>query len=296
MELKVKTPTFPEVIEFNFEELKNEITERASAYANLVYTNDQIQDAKKDRATLNKFVKALSDERIKIKKECLKPYEDFEKKIKELDGIVNKAIRNIDNQVKAYDEQKKAEKMEQIQEYWNRVTCPDHPLTLQCVMNPKWLNATVSMKAIQEEINGILAKYASDISTLQNLPEFSFHAIEMYKTTLDLGKALNEAHRLSDMAKRKAEEERIEAERKAEQERKKAEAEEAMKEALCKMAEAAKPAGMAIAESEKAFAKCMNPPVEEKREWISFSALLTTDDALALKAFFESRNIEFVAV
>ena len=35
MELKVKTPTFPEVIEFNFEELKQEITERSSAYVNL---------------------------------------------------------------------------------------------------------------------------------------------------------------------------------------------------------------------------------------------------------------------
>ncbi len=280
MELKVKKPTFPEVIEFNFMELKNEITERASTYMNLVYTDDQIQDAKKDRATLNKFVKALSDERIKIKKECLKPYEDFEKKIKELDGIVNKAIQNIDSQVKAYDEQKKAEKLEQIQEYWNRVTCPDHPLTLQRVMDSKWLNSTVSMKSIQESINGILAKYASDISTLQNLPEFSFEAIEVYKSSLDLNKALNEAHSRSEMEKRKAEAKRLEAERKAEQERQKAEAE---------------------------FAKNMNPPVEEPvvveekpteplKEWITFSALLTTEDALALRDFFQSRNIEFVAV
>ena len=78
----------------------------------------------------------------------------------------------------------------------------------------------------------------------------------------------------------KAEAEKLEAERKAEQERQKAEAE---------------------------FAKHMNPPVEEPvvveekpteplKEWITFSALLTTEDALALKAFFESRNIEFVAV
>lgn len=279
MELKVKTPTFPEVIEFNFEELKNEITERASTYMNLVYTDNQIQDAKKDRAALNKFVKALSDERIKIKKECMKPYEDFEKKIKELDGIVNKAILNIDSQVKAYDEQKKAEKLEQIQDYWNRVTCPNHPLKLERVMDSKWLNATVSMKSIQEAINGILAKYAEDIATLQKLPEFSFEALEVYKDTLDLNKSIFEGARLSEMAKRKAEEKRLEAERKAEQERQKAEAE---------------------------FAKHMNPHVEEPavveekpteplKEWISFSALLTTEDALALRDFFQSRNIEFVA-
>lgn len=262
MELKVKTPTFPEVISFNYEELKQEITERASSYANLIYSDDQIADAKKDRATLNKFVKALSDERIKIKNECLKPYEDFEVKIKELDGIVSKAIENIDDQIKSAEEQKKAEKMAQIQDYWDRVTSPEHPLELQRVMNPKWLNATTSMKSIQEEINGILSKYAEDLATLRNLPEFSFEAEEMYKTTLDLGSAINEAHRRSEQAKRKAEYE-------AEQARMKAEAD---------------------------FAKHMNPPelpTEPMRESICFRAYLTQDDAFALRNFFVSRNIPF---
>ena len=32
----------------------------------------------RDRAALNKFVKSLSDERIRVKKQCLKPYEEFE--------------------------------------------------------------------------------------------------------------------------------------------------------------------------------------------------------------------------
>ena len=274
MELKIQTPTFPEVIEFNFEELKQEITERASTYVNLVYSDDQIADAKNDRATLNKFVKALSDERIKIKKECLKPYEDFEAKIKELDGIVNKAIKNIDSQIKAAEEQKKAEKLEKIQEYWDRVTSPEHPLTLQRVMNPKWLNATTSMKSIQEEINEILAKYAEDIATLQNLPEFSFEAVETYKTSLDVRKALDEAHRLSQMAKKKAE---MEAE----------------KARLAAEAEAKK--------QKEAFpADAMNPPVEEvveapAKQWVRFQALMTTEDALALRSFLNSRNIEFKA-
>ena len=109
MELKLKEITFPEVIEFNYEELKQEITERVASYKNLVYTDDQIKDAKKDVAALRKFTKALSDERIRVKKDLLKPYEDFEAKVKELTAIVDESIKNIDNQVKGYDEQKKAE-------------------------------------------------------------------------------------------------------------------------------------------------------------------------------------------
>ena len=272
MELRVQKPTFPEVIQFNFEELKQEITKKSADYMNLVYSEDQIQEAKKDRATLNKFVKALSDERIKIKKECLKPYEDFEAKIKELDGIVNAAIRNIDDQVKGYEEKKKNEKLDQIKEYWQEKEKP-FAIEFERIMDVKWLNASVSMKSVQTQIDELLAKIDSDLVALQNLPECSFEAKEVYKTTLNLQQAIQEGARQAEIQKKKAEEERLKA--------------------------------------EAALAKHMNPPVEEpkaiapevvaeaapiteeKRMWIGFKAHLTVDQAHQLKNFFDCRGIEF---
>lgn len=287
MQLKVQTPTFPEVIEFNFDEIKQEVTKKASDYMNLVYSEEQIQDAKKDRAALNKFVKALSDERIKIKKECMKPYEDFERKIKELDGIVNAAIQNIDSQVKGYEEKKKQEKKKAIEKFWNEteIALPI-PLKLEQIFNQSWLNASVSMKSIQTEIKETLAKIESDLATLENLSEFSFEAIEVYKTTLNLSEAIKEGQRLADIQRRKQEQE-------AEQARMKAEAE---------------------------LAQHMNPPVEAEvvvnvqtpsgqevpvakipvevpqRQWISFKANLTVEEAHQLKNFFEARKIEYAAI
>lgn len=292
MELKVKTPTFPEVISFNYEELKQEITAKTSDYLNLVYTDDQIQLAKKDRATLNKFVKALSDERIKIKKECLKPYEDFEAKIKELDAIVSKAIKNIDDQVKAAEEQKKAEKFKQIKKYWfdlleaNKIP---EGICFKHLFEEKMLNASVTIPAACKEMDSKLAQIEQDLATLRNLPEFAFEAVDVYLNTLNLSMAVNEAHWLSEQAKRKAEYE-------AEQERRKAEAE-------AKKQEEQLPGQIGFTDA-KSFEECMKPlveelptePLKETAEWISFRALLTTDDALALKAFFNSRNIEFEAI
>ena len=275
MELKVKSYTLPEALEFNYEELKAEITERVSQHTNLVYTNDQITDAKKDVAMLRKFTKALSDERIRIKKDFLKPYEDFEKKIKELTGIVDQAINNIDVQIKAADEQRKAEKLESIREYIIRKDIPEG-ITLP--VDPKWLNVSVSMASIQKDIDTRLEQINTDLATLSNLPEFAFEACEVYKSSLDLNKSICEAHRLSEQAKRKAEYEAEHVKRKAEAE----------------------------------FAKYMNPPVEKQKQeavvsyaekaaepekqWISFKALLSVGDAEALKDFFESRNIEFEAI
>lgn len=276
MELKVKTPTFPDVIEFNFEELKQEITKKASDYVNLVYTEEQIQDAKKDRAALNKFVKALSDERIKIKNECLKPYEDFETKIKELAGIVNQAIANIDGQVEGYEEKKREEKRDAIKKFWNEteIALPI-PLTLEQIFDEKWLNASVSMKSIQTEINELLAKIEADLATLSNLPEFAFEAVEEYKTTLDLSKAIQEGQRLAEIQKRKQEAERLKAEQ------------ELAKHTNPPVAEFASPV-VDEALEQKAFEK-----PQAKREWIGFKANLTTADAQALANLFAVRGIEY---
>lgn len=266
MELKIKQLTIPEVIEFNFEELKQEITDRVAMYTNMVYTDDQIKEAKADRANLNKFVKALSDERIKVKKQCLKPYEEFETKVNELSKIVQEPIKMIDKQVKEYEEQKKQEKLNEITYFFN---CTDHPewLNISQIMNEKWLNASVSMKSIQEEIDSRCKQIENDISTLSNLPEFGFEATEVYKTTLDVNKALNEGARLAEIQKKKAE------------------AEQAKKEA-----QEPKP--------EPPKENFMNPPIEDKVagegafEWINFSAYLDVVAAAKLSAFCKEHNIK----
>lgn len=269
MELIVKTPTFPEVISFNYEELKQEITNKTSHYVNLVYTEDQIQEAKKDAAALRKFTKAMSDERIKIKKECLKPYEDFEAKIKELDAIVSTAICNIDVQIKGFEEQKKAEKQAEIESYFGNTNSFDW-LKLEQIFNDKWLNASVNMKTVCAEIDARLEQIAKDLETLSNLPEFSFEAIEEYKQSLDINKAITEGKRLVDIQKKKAEEQ------------------QKMNDALEKVKTTAETVAEDIAKTVEAMTDA-----HLKKGWISFKALLSTEDALALKQFFNDRNIIF---
>lgn len=276
MELKIQRPKFPEIISFNYEELKQEITEKTSAYVGLVYSEDQIKDAKKDVAMLRKFTKALSDERIKIKKDCLKPYEEFERKIKELDGIVAKAITNIDSQIKAVEERAKEEKQEAIKAFYNTTQHPDW-LPLEALFNPKWLNASTSMKAIEEEITTTLERINSDLDAIAKLPEYNFEALEEYKSTLHLGKAVVKANSLKEQALRKAEYEAAQAKKREEKEQPQPQ-----------------PAPVIEAVPEEV----PEPPksTHQKRQWVSFEAFITVEDAKALKAFFESRNIEFKAI
>ena len=87
MEFKIYNPQeegFLKEIDWNYEELKTEIQKKANDYMNLVYTADQIKDAKKDRANLRKFVTALENKRKEIKRQVMQPYTAFEEQEKEL--------------------------------------------------------------------------------------------------------------------------------------------------------------------------------------------------------------------
>ncbi len=204
MELTVKEITFPEVIEFNYDELKAEITARTAKYTNLVYSEEQINDAKKDLANLRKFTKALSDERIKVKNDCLKAYEPFETKIKELSNIVEEHIKSIDTQVKNFETAEKEKKKLQIESFF--IGCnPYEWLKAEQIFNEKWLNKSVKMETVKAEINEKLQKIVADLETLSNLPEFGFEAEEIYKSTLDMNNAISEGKRLAEIQKRKAE-------------------------------------------------------------------------------------------
>ena len=285
MELKMNDYQLPEQILFNYEELKQELTEKVSMYETLVYTDDQIKEAKADKANLNKLKKALNDERIRREKEYMEPFNDFKAKINEIISIIDRPVAVIDRQVKEYEEKQKQDKMEQIQEYFNSlpVIADFETLSLDRIFDAKWLNASVSMKSIQDEIGSRLGKIVDDLATLANLPEFGFEAQQVYISTLDLNKAIAEGHRMSEIARAKAEREaamlKIEEEQKA-----KAQAAEAE--------QIPGQVGFTDSQSFDAIAEDAKPA----RQWVKFQAYMTTADALALKDFFNRRNIEFKAV
>ena len=292
MELRVNEITVPESISFNYEELKKEISAKAHQYALAVYSDEQIKLAKTDRANLNKLKKALNDERIRREKEYMQPFNDFKAKINEIISIIDKPVQLIDGQIKNYEEQQKLEKKDKILCCFENSIHPEW-ISFEMIFNEKWLNASVKMSAIEEEISLKLEQITADLQTLSGLPEFAFEASEVYKTTLDMNKAISEGKRLSEIARRKAEhEEAMKAKAEAEAQAR------AEAEARAKAEEIQPDTDLNTLESGAYTVRDTreDAPKPIEKEWISFKALLSTEDALALRDFFNSRNIEFKAI
>nr|DAV92612.1 MAG TPA: Protein of unknown function (DUF1351) [Caudoviricetes sp.] len=296
-ELRISPIKTGEINIENYDEAKAYIMDKVETYKNAYYSEDQKGLAKDDRARLNKLKKAISDMRITKKKEYLEPFNDFEEKMKELAGLTDEALEQIDSQVKAFDEKRKAEKQKAIEELFSQIGFQNF-VTLEKIQDPKWLNASTSMKSIEDQMKSKMYEIGNGVLTLSQLPEFGFEATEVFKETLDINKAISEAKRMSEIAKAKAE---AEARRKAAEEARKA-AEEARRKA-----EEERKAQERAAEEQRA-AKAMTPPEEvqptpvqesqpePQKMVVKFEVGLTTEDATALREFFQSRNITFRAI
>lgn len=222
MELIIYAPKedgFIKSIDWNFDDLKKEITEKAGEYMNLVYSDDQIKEAKKDRAELNKFKKALDDKRKDVKSQVMNPYIAFETQIKELIGIVNKAVDNIDSQVKGYEEGLKQKKEELCRKlYEKHIGDLNRIIPYEKVFNPKWLNKTYPEKAIIEDIQSLYKRVDQDLKVINtDSSKYVFEMKEEYLKEYDMAAAVSLKQRLEETERKKAAFEEQELKRKAEE-------------------------------------------------------------------------------
>lgn len=287
MELNVTTDlakAIPSEISFNFVELKAELTERLDHYNRLVITEDGIQEGKADRAKLNKLKTAIETRRKEIKSACMAPYTAFEAQVKEITALIDQPIAAIDNQLAAYEAQRKEEKKAKIEAAWNEYLAENKVpvgITLSAISDPKWLNATVSIETIKKTMEARFEQIANDLAVIAGLPAFSFEAQETYLDTLDLGRAVREAQRLTALEQKRKEWEAEKERRQAAQEA--ARATETVQPTVS-TPEAQTPAEEAVAPQEEA------EPTETVYA-LRLELQVTKSQAADLKAFLVERGI-----
>lgn len=197
LELRITSPSeegFVKQIIWNADEISEEVARRVSYYKGLVYADEQIVEAKKDRAALNKFITALKDKDKEIKKLCLQPYEEFHAKMLQIIEQVEEPVALIDRQVKEYEEQQKSRKQEEIQKLFDERGFQPW-VTLDRIQNPKWLNKSYSLKQIEADLSTIQHSIGEDILLINQMGEGQPAALREYQISLDKTKAVEAGQR-----------------------------------------------------------------------------------------------------
>lgn len=202
---------FLKSIGWNKEQIKEAVISITEQYKGLAYTEEQLQEAKADRAKLNAMKNDISDRRIQVKNALLEPYEKFEAEVKEVVGLIDEPITMIDEQIVAYEERTKEEKKQTLEKFFteNRADLPEL-ITFDKIFNPKWLNKTSSLNSCKKEIKKAIEDITADLSVIRSSlsGKYSVYAEEFYlKREMNLSRALSEANRIQEMDKKAEEEE-----------------------------------------------------------------------------------------
>jgi len=183
----------PGFVDFlGYETLKKQAIELAEQVSQIEVSDENVQYSKKLLATVNKRVKEIEDRRIAIKKEMLLPYSVFEKQVKEIVEIVNRANDVVRVQLKELEEKERDEKELFLKDIFNKrmqhYSFGDI-FKFEHFINQKHLNKTTSIKSTEEEMTQWLEKKELDLGVINSLPNAKDVLAEYFDTN-DLSVAL----------------------------------------------------------------------------------------------------------
>lgn len=203
-ELSLVTRQEPGVLSLdNFEELKAYLSNQLQFYKNIAYTEDNIKEAKKDKAALNKLKRTIEDRRKEMKKIYMEPYTIVEGQAKELVALIDEPLSMISAFISGVDQAVKAEKRAEITRYFYRHAAPlgelaESVLNSPAFFDPKWENKTTKVQVWQDGVQEKIRRATRDVSSIRAtggkhtaallnryLEQLSLDGMAQYKASLD---------------------------------------------------------------------------------------------------------------
>lgn len=128
------------------------------------YSEENVEQAKADRAVLNKAAKELNDRRIQIEREWNAPLQEFKGIVGDTVKMISEGSAKIDAVVKGVESKAKAEKRAAIEELWDRKDITLLPLSK--LWDDRWLNKTKRLPTVEKEIGEKILKIEAELDTL----------------------------------------------------------------------------------------------------------------------------------
>lgn len=144
-------------LDWNFQEIKSNLSAHIKRYANLVVTSDNLKSMETTQKEIAGLRIKLSKFRLAVKGDMEKPIKEFEQEIKELTGLVESVEKPIKDQLEVYEQKRRETKRIEVQAIINKVSAElelDEQYSSQIAIDDSWLNRGAKKKAVTEEIQG----------------------------------------------------------------------------------------------------------------------------------------------
>lgn len=190
-ELEVKIEGVQKITD-NMNDFKQYALDMKEYYSKLAFNDEQIKEAKDERASVNKIVKKVATYRKEIVDKFNKPIEEFVKTAKEVETLLKEASTCIDVQVKKYEDEEKEKKKTECENLFNDLIGDLKELvSFEKVFDNRWLNKTTKMIEVEQNIKNVIEKVNTGLQAIKELnSEFETELINTFLIDYDLSKAI----------------------------------------------------------------------------------------------------------
>jgi len=200
-------------IDTNFNQFLEDVKVMVEPYVGLVFTDEQMGDAKKTVAELNKVKTEIQKRTRDIKKTWLIPFTEFDGKIKKAVVVIDEALNPLKAQVSEAEEARIIEKKQQVSNIINAIL-KDNPVesfVRDCVWfyNEKWELKGTTLKKVKDQATILINSIEANLNLLTQ-EEFSTELVNEYRQNGDITTTLLLKDRLTkrreeveELAKRK---------------------------------------------------------------------------------------------
>lgn len=201
MEIALSTPVeklVPALIAWNNKELLDDVNKSLKKYKGKVYTAETMKEAKEDIATLRKFSKAITAERISIKKAYCAPLDKFTEEVAEVLNAVDSVVGEIDQIISDHEEGLRMQKREILMAYFaGRIGDLSDLVTFVQIEDKRWMNASISEKNCQKEIDERIEQIRADVNTIKSLGREDVDTVlAYYFKLLSINGAISQANEM----------------------------------------------------------------------------------------------------
>ena len=213
-EITIEIPKDMPEIKHNLGELKDFALQLKDFYSKLVFSDNNVNEASKEKTKLNKLVNEVKRLRIDNIKKYKEPIESFESTAKEIEKLLNEAKDSVQVFIDKAEKQRRDEKLEKvitpiINVAINNAFVKGHLIEADKILiDDRWFNKTFKDKDIEEDVNNqvdliisVEEEYQKGLgiikSTIEMASQMSINRdydkyVERFKFTRDLTSVLDD--------------------------------------------------------------------------------------------------------
>ena len=178
-------------IDSNIELIKDKAAAIKNFYANLVISEEDCKDMKKEMASLNKAKDAVKKYRMDIVKKFNEPLDSFVNSAKETEKILTETYDSLKGQIKKFEDETLNKKTEEVKDYYEEYAQSLHIDFVPFENSGLSVTLSASMKSLKEASKSFLDRVDSDIKLINTLEKDLINEILIeYKKSLNVSNAV----------------------------------------------------------------------------------------------------------